>query len=472
MKTMVNGRTVLVVGMLVGMALLAGCGGKQQRLAAHLEKGKALLAQGQIDKARIEIKNVLQIDPRMAEAYYVGGLIEEKQHEWQKAFGNYLRAVEFDPENQQAQLRLGRLYLFGGDLAKADDSAQKVLKVAPDHPEAQSLAAAVLAKKGDNDAAIVIASKVVDKDPAQVDAVALLAGLRAASGDVHAAEQVLSRGIEASPRSVELRQALIALYAGRNELEKAEQQYTELVRIDPDSLDNRVGLARVQAARGDLPKAEATLRQAIEAKPDEDSRYLLLADFIGSRKGVAEAEQYLIEGIKSRPKAYVLQFSLATLYRNAGKTDQAEQVDRRIIEADRIGPDGIRARAELAESRLRRGHSDEAATLIAEVLKDNPRDNQALMLRGQLALDRGDALGAVADFRSVYKDQPNSVAVMTQLARAHLGNGEPELAKEMLGKAVALYPKLPEVRVTLAELKATTGDVTGALEDLGGVLKL
>ena len=128
----------------------------------------------------------------------------------------------------------------------------------------------------------------------------------------------------------------------------------------------------------------------------------------------------------------------------------------------KLGPQALRARAELADLRMRRGRPDEASVLIAEVLKENPRNNQALMLRGQIALDRGDLLNAVADFRSVFKDQPNSVPVITQLARAHLANGEPELAKETLAKAVALYPNEPEVRVLMAELKAATSDFAGA----------
>jgi tetratricopeptide (TPR) repeat protein len=467
-----NYRIPVVIAAMMGMTLmLPGCGGKEQRLVAHLEKGKSLLAQGDLDKARVEIKNVLQIDPKAAEAYYLAGLIEEKQQEWQKAFGNFLRTVELDPANRAARVKLGRLYLFGGDTAKAEESAAAVLAKSPDDPAALALKAAVLARKGDADTAMKIASDVIKKDPANTDAVSLLAGLKTSRGDAAGAEQVLLKGIGASPKDVELRLALISLYAAGNKLDLAEQQYTEMIRINPASLDYRVGLARLQVAGGDLVKAESTLRQAIEAKPDDDRRYMLLVDFLAARKSAEEAQKFLETSIASRPKAYALQFRLAALHRNAGQADQAEKVYRGVIEHDRLGPDGLRGRSELAELRLARGRPDEAATLIAEVLKENPRDNQALMLRGQMALDRGDALSAIADFRSVSKDQPNSVPVMTQLARAHLANGEKELAKETLNKALALYPGRPEVRLLMAEFKASTADFKGAQEDLALVLK-
>jgi tetratricopeptide (TPR) repeat protein len=463
--------TVVIAAVAAMTLILPGCGGKQQRLAAHLEKGRSLLAQGDLDKARVEIKNVLQIDPKAAEAYYLAGLIEEKQQEWQKAFGNFLRTVELDPANHAARVKLGRLYLFGGETAKAEESATAVLAKSPDDPAALALKAAVLARKGDADAAMKIASGVIEKDAGNTDAVSLLAGLKTSRGDTTGAEQVLLQGIGASPKDAELRLALISLYAAGNKLDLAEQQYTEMIRNDPASLDYRVGLARLQVASGDLTKAESTLRQAVEAKPDDDRRYLLLVDFLATRKSAGEAQKFLETAIASRPKAYTLQFSLAALHRNAGQADQAEKIYRGIVEHDRLGPDGLRGRTELAELRLARGRPDEAATLIAEVLKENPRDNQALMLRGQMALDRGDALSAIADFRSVFKDQPNSVPVMTQLARAHLGNGEKELAKETISKALALYPNRPEVRLLMAEFEASTADLKGAQEDLALVLK-
>lgn len=43
--------------------VLISCGGAEERKAVYLEKAKSSMATGDYDKARIELKNVLQIDP-------------------------------------------------------------------------------------------------------------------------------------------------------------------------------------------------------------------------------------------------------------------------------------------------------------------------------------------------------------------------------------------------------------------------
>ena len=85
-----NNKPSYLLAMLLAISIsMSGCGGKAERQAKHMEKGKAYLEQSDYDKARVEFKNVLQIDPKNAEAYYMYGVLEEKQNNWPKAYGNY-----------------------------------------------------------------------------------------------------------------------------------------------------------------------------------------------------------------------------------------------------------------------------------------------------------------------------------------------------------------------------------------------
>ena len=77
--------------------LMVACGGAEERKAAYMEKAQESLDAGDLDKARIELKNVLQIDPKDASAWFKLGTIFERQQEFRKAFGNYNKAAELDP---------------------------------------------------------------------------------------------------------------------------------------------------------------------------------------------------------------------------------------------------------------------------------------------------------------------------------------------------------------------------------------
>ncbi|HLD08674.1 MAG TPA: tetratricopeptide repeat protein, partial [Methylophilaceae bacterium] len=111
MKSAINVGAKIAALLLVAV-MLVSCGGKEARMAKYMEKGKDYMEQQNYDKARVEFKNVLQIDPKYAEAYYLLGKIEESKANWQKAFGDYFKAVELDPNHIAAQASLGRFYLL------------------------------------------------------------------------------------------------------------------------------------------------------------------------------------------------------------------------------------------------------------------------------------------------------------------------------------------------------------------------
>jgi Tfp pilus assembly protein PilF len=60
------GKKIRIIAVLLAVALLAGCGGAEERKAKYLERGKAFFEEENYDKARVEFKNVLQIDPKTA----------------------------------------------------------------------------------------------------------------------------------------------------------------------------------------------------------------------------------------------------------------------------------------------------------------------------------------------------------------------------------------------------------------------
>lgn len=464
--------SLLIALMLAVPIVLSGCGSKAERMAEHLKKAKDYYAQADYDKARVESKNVLQLDPKNAEAYYLSGEIEEQQQAWPKAYANYLKAVEVDPTYLPAKAKLGKIYLIMGETAKAEKMDNEILAKQPHDAAGQTLKAAIMMHKGDIDGAIKEVSQVVTTDPAQDDAVSLLAFLYSKQGNDAKAQTVLDKGIEANPKNITLRMARANLALKNKDFQKAEQLYRNIVSIDPKKLEYRAMLATFYAQNNQLDKAEAVLRDAIKVDPEDQKRGLLLAQFLASRRSGEAAEKELLVMIQNAPKSksYQLRFGLAKLYEAMGKPDKALQVYQDIANLDKTGPDATKANEQSARLKLAAGKISEAEKIISDILKTNPQDIDALLLRGKIELSRGDTKDAVIDFRSVLKAQPDSIEVIGLLAKAYIGNKEPQLARDTFDNAVSLYPDKLDIRLARADFLGSISDYDGALKDVDAIL--
>ena len=109
---------------LLSTFLISACGNSELSKERHMQRGKEYLAEENYDKARVEFKNVLQIDPKSAEAYYLMGLVEEGNHNLRRALAYYYRAIELSPDLLEPHIRLGRFYLTAGRQGKVKKKIQ------------------------------------------------------------------------------------------------------------------------------------------------------------------------------------------------------------------------------------------------------------------------------------------------------------------------------------------------------------
>jgi tetratricopeptide (TPR) repeat protein len=113
---------------IVLMTGLAGCGSSADSAAGFIDSGKKLLAQDKPEKARLEFKNAIQVDPKVVESYYQLALLDEKAKSWKAMFANLSKVEQLDEKHHDAVIKLGQLYLLSGELDKALERANKVIK--------------------------------------------------------------------------------------------------------------------------------------------------------------------------------------------------------------------------------------------------------------------------------------------------------------------------------------------------------
>jgi Tfp pilus assembly protein PilF len=450
---------------------LAACGGREARIAKHMERANAFLAQAQYAKARLEVKNALQIDPKSAAAYLLAGRIAEREGDWNVAYVYYEKAVETDPASAAARTRLGRAYLTFGEIAKARHTIAPALESSARDPDLRTLHAAIEAAAGNLDLAAGEGEAVLEADPKREDAVSLLAGIYKKRGDNARAEEALRRGAAANPTSIALRLDLASLYLQTGKTEQAEAPLREVARLAPASFEHQVRLAAYYSNASNLDAAEKVLRAATAADPLDEMRSLALADFLARKRTLAAADKELMRHLSEHPKATGVRLALARLLAQQSRHDAAQVQYQHAIEQAGTAPALARASNEYALFLVSRGKHSEAEKIISAMLKDNPRDEAALLTRGKLALVRRDALGAVGDFRTLAKSDPASPEYLGLLARAHLINREPELARESLAQAAERNPDNVQAATMWIDYLAMSGDYANALAEADKAIK-
>jgi tetratricopeptide (TPR) repeat protein len=434
------------------------CSGAQERKASYLQKGQAYYNDQNYDKARIELRNALQIDPKYVEARYLSGQIAEKRGEMREALLSYQAAVDENPKYSEARAALARMYLLGGVPDKASELVEAGLKDDPQHPALLTVKAAVDSQAGRLVPALETAEAAYKQTPDNEFTVVLLASLYKQNGQVDKAVEIVTQGTQKLPKSVDLHIVLADLEAGRNNYDQVQKQLEQIIALEPKKLEHRTQLAQFFLFRKDIDKAEATVRQAIKDLPDQPDTKLALIDFMWAQRGEAAAIQEIQTMVAHEPDNAELKLSLGSYLERQGKVDQAEQTFQEIIKKSGTEAAGLSARNRLAALYLlRHNDSAKASALVAEVLKENARDNDALILRANMALQKGDAATAITDLRGVLRDQPNSAPLMRALAKAHLQNNEASLAEETLRSALQANPGDMPTRKELAQLLVQQG---------------
>ena len=420
----------------ITIVALVSCGGAEERKAVYLEKSRLSMEAGDLDKARIELKNVLQIDPKDAQAYFLLGNVFESQKDYRKAFASYTKALELDKENLEFHAKIGRFYIMlAGELEKAIEKRDFILSKDPEHAGGLLLKAFILFREKNIDAAMKVSQDIFLRHPDKIENAMFLASLYELEKKYEDSLSVLNSCINKHPDNLDLKNMLANAYLMAGKPEEAKKVYEKILQDNPELFSNYVKLAMVYQKNGESNKAEELLRKAALDDRKDLKRKMVLVEFLQQTKGSREAIKALKMMIADDPDIGDLRLELTKLYISEKNLDEAEKVLESAVLDFSESSIGVKSRVYLANLYMQKENVDAALAIVSDALKISPNDSEVNFVKAKLQFVSDDYEGAIISLRIVIRDDQENIDAYLLLSSAYRKNSEDMQAEKIIYQA-------------------------------------
>jgi tetratricopeptide (TPR) repeat protein len=414
----------------------------------YLENGNKFYDKGKFKEASIMYRRALQKDMRFGEAYYRLGLTDLKLSSYGDASRMLRRAIELQPTNVDAITQLADLFLIAATqdsshandmLKEVKDLDDKLFQQDPNSYDGHRLSGQVALLKRDAPTAVKELEKANAAKPGQPNLVLAYFQALVMNGQFPDAENVAHELIAKEKSFSPIYDLLYLQYIRQKRMDDAENVLKLKVQNNPQRANYLVQLAGHYLALRRGSDMDAVMQRLTNEK-DYPEGHLLAGDFYFFRAREFEhAREQYEAAIKAFPKdRNIYQKRLVELYATETKAPQANE-------------------------------------LLATILKDNPKDTDAIAMRAALQLTTGNQAQinvAANDLQALVTKMPQNHLLRFNLARALVAKGDIESARIQLEDAIKIRPDFIAARELLGRIYLNTGDPSKGLKAADEILAL
>ena len=368
------------------------------------------LFEGKTEVARDAFLRAAAKDPESAYLQLRVGRLQAQLDELESALEYTERAVELEPDNEEARLFLARLHRIRRDLPGVE-RALRGADGAPVSAGAALLLFQVYVERGMVDRALVVAQDLVASDPENLGGQMALATAYERLGRPQEAEQAIRAALSHHPDRFVLYNRLARMYRAAGDREREIAVYREVLEARPYHYGTLVSLGEAQIAQNDLEGALETYAVINERYPEDLQSIRRRASLEFAAGRYAEAAARLEEALRRHPEQFELAYSLGQVLRGMGDDDAAREA------FDRVGPQHpiyIEARMQIAS--IDEDAGDYASALVEVNRIRELRPNRALDYHAAALLAHlGDFDGAVALLQEILEEDPTDDEVLFQI---------------------------------------------------------
>jgi tetratricopeptide (TPR) repeat protein len=370
--------------------------------------GRALLAKGQLDQARVQFQEAIKLHKEYLPARLALAQLYMVRREYANAIQAAKEVLDYDPRNLSAKLiRTTGLAAIGNNALARTELAETIRLYPNSVDAALQLAVLDLGEKRYKEAEEEF-TQLYRAHPADLRALMGAAETYAVQDQFDKAIQLLQGEIVRNPGRLELRNALgnIAFRGGKYGL--AADQYEFIIKARPEAGDVYLRLGQTLAMKGDEKGALRTFEKAQQLRPNDPAAYVQVALLL-ERTGQRDKARPVYEQIlRMKPDHPIALNNLAYLMAESGNTAELDQALALAQQARQKLPDNPDVADTLGWIYIKKNLSDNAVDLLSNLVAKNPGVSIYHYHLAMALYQRGDKQQAKKELRAAMERKPSA----------------------------------------------------------------
>jgi len=434
------------------LILLAACN-RDPHIASrkYAASGDKYFDRGRYKEASIMYRRALSKDMRYAGAWYRLGVTNMKLGIPGEARKDFSRAMEIDPGNTGAIVRLGDLdivfYMLDpqgnrGLLTDLKDLAQQLFKKDPKSFDGLRFSGYLALMQKDRKTAIHKFEAANQVKPDQPELVLSLVQALFQDGQNEAAEKFAKELIEKQKTYGPMYDILYLYYVRNNHPDLGEELLKKKISNNPAEGGALLQLAFHYYITNRKPEMALTLDRLTSNPKVFPDNHMQVGDFYERIRDFDSALQQYDQGQKEHAK-------------------NRRAYQKKMVEV--LGTQGKR---------------DQASNMVAALLKEDPKDPEALAMRATMLIENGDkgqVRTAISQLQPLIAKMPGNPTLHLNLGRAYMSSGDPQSldqARIQFLEALKIEPRYIPARLALSQLQLARGENAPGVESAEEVINM
>lgn len=440
---------------------LAACKTSDERAEEHYQSALALIAEGDPDRALVELRSVFDLNGSHREARHkIAEILLNEKNNPRSAYSQYLRLAEQYPEDLKARVALSQIAFKSGNWDELERHASKAAEIAPDDADVSILVllqdyrnAIVTEDEPTRMAIATTAQQKLIGDPENILLREVLIDNYLRGNELRKALAEIDSITKLAPEEDRFWRQRLQILIQLGDEEGTEKQLIALIDRFPEDAEQKAMLVRYYLSRDRIDDTEAFLRKLSDeaAEGDLGARVDLIR-FILEIRGVEEAQAELSKAISEFEDPTPFIVLDAGIDFTDGRRDIAISKLEGVLENAEPSDQTDNVKVTLATMLLDTGNDVGARSLVETVLASNAAHVAALKMNARWLIDADNADQAISGLRTALDSAPEDAEALTLMAEAYERTGSKDLARDFLSLAVEASNNAPAETVRYAQL--------------------